>query len=185
MGKMTTFAVAAGVTVVLAASAVAVVVAPGMALSDSTPVVQETTAPKLTLPADGFTVLAPEEAPPFSDYTNSGPAGTYPVGTGFPQGFPYGVPVQENAHIRGAMWHFGDAEYQFMFAGDDVAFNTLLDQYAFAEWKLVSEEEVGGSRIVVMTNSVWEARLNTLAPDGRDAAYSVTLKRLSPSTDQG
>lgn len=184
MGKSSTIFTASAVTLVLLG-----VVGVGAFVVSTTPSIPTTatsveaadSGPKLVLPDSNFVVLPPEDAPPFSDYRPSAPAGTFQVGTGFPQGFPYGVPVQKDAHVRGALWHFEDEEYQFMFAGDGAVFDALLDQYAYAEWKLVSEEEVGGARIVTMTNSVWEARLSTLAPDGRDAAYTVTLKRLSPS----
>lgn len=160
----------------------------GAFVANGTPRVSEPVAvevesgPSLVLPDKAFAVLTPEEAPPFSEYQPSSPAGTFQVGTGFPQGFPSGVPVQKDAHLRGALWQFDDQEYQFMFAGDEAVFNLLLDQYAFAGWELVSEEELGGARIVKMKNAVWEVRLSTLAPDGRDAAYSVTLDRLSAST---
>jgi hypothetical protein len=186
MGKLQTVLLATTASLALAASAAAFVIfQPGMpATSPSAPAeAAATSQPKLTLPADGFLVLTPEAAQPFPDVRKSQPNGTFDVLNGIPQGYPAGVPVQDNAQLNGARWHFDDKNYQFIFVGDEAAYNTLVDQFSYAEWKLVSDGEVvPGTRGVTFSNDVWEAQLLRANPtDGRDQTYTVNLKRLSSS----
>jgi hypothetical protein len=187
MGKVQTGFLAAGATLLLAASAAASIIVPPM-ISDSAPnaasaEVVETPSPALTLPAEGYVVLTPETAQVFPDARKSQPNGTFDVLNGVPQGYPYGVPVQVNAHLRGALWHFEDSKYQFLFSGDQAAFDTLVEQFSFAEWKLIADEELApGLRSVKFSNEVWEAQLLVQPPqEGRDPSYTVNLTRLSPS----
>lgn len=185
MGKLQTTVLASVATLALVATGAGVVIFGSGALSPQADeaVVVVAPEPALKLPAEGFLVLTPESAQPFPDSRKSQPNGTYDILNGVPQGYPYGVPVQNNAQLNGARWHFEDDEYQFMFVGDETAFNTLIDQFVYAEWELLSEEEpVPGMRAVTFTNEVWEAELQYQAPpEGRDAAYVVNLTRLSPS----
>lgn len=186
MGKLQTALLAGTATLALAATAAAVVIFDSGFLEAKPEVASAETAvvkPGLRLPAEGFLVLTPESAQPFPDARKSQPNGTFDVLNGVPQGYPYGVPVQNNAQLSGARWHFEDNKYQFMFAGDEAAFDTLIDQFSYAEWKLVGEEEpVPGLRSVKFSNEVWEAELKYQAPpEGRDASYTVNLTRLSSS----
>lgn len=184
MGKLQTVLLATTASLALAASAAAFVVfQPGTPAAPTLSATAEATAsqPKLTLPADGFVVLTPEAAQPFPDARKSQPNGTFDVLNGVPQGYPAGVPVQNDAQLNGARWHFDDKDYQFIFVGDEGAYNTLVDQFSYAEWKLVSDGEVvPGTRGVTFTNDVWEAQLLRTNPvEGRDQTYTVNLKRLS------
>ncbi len=184
MGKVQTGILAATAMLALAASAAAVVIfEPGVAAERPQAAAAVVEEPKLTLPADGFVVLTPEAAQPFPDVRKSEPNGTFDVLNGVPQGYPYGVPVQNNAQLNGARWHFDDDRYQFMFAGDESAFNTLIDQFSYAEWELDKEyEPIPGMRSVTFSNDVWKAELRYQAPpEGRDASYTVDLTRLSSS----
>lgn len=185
MGKLRTALLAGTATLALAGTAAAVVIFDSGFLEARPEVVAEASVvePGLKLPAEGFLVLTPESAQPFPDARKSQPNGTFDVLNGVPQGYPYGVPVQNNAQLNGARWHFEDNQYQFMFAGDESAFNTLIDQFSYAEWKLVGEEEpVPGLSSVKFSNEVWEAELKYQAPpEGRDASYTVNLTRLSSS----
>lgn len=141
------------------------------------PKATETVEPRLHLQDERFTVLTEDEETEFPKFRKSKPNGSLEVGYGTPPGFPSGVPVQKDAWLKNNYWQYEDST-RYLFSGGEDEFLAVLDQFAYAGWKMDEDEKLGDSlRIVHFSNDVRTAKVvfDTAQTADTDPYYALDI----------
>lgn len=140
------------------------------------------------IPADGGIVtLTPEQVTPLEVFTRSSPNGTFPVGSGLPDGYPAGVPAFTNRWVEDNFLTFTTGEgleaFGVMFAGSYADIDDLLVEFDAQGYRVGEDSSNATRRLVTLENETYRVTITaTESAESGDTvldpsfSYTIVLK---------